>query len=119
VKDEKTRDDKILTMVCESVDQDVATLPPHIAERLRQGRLRALAQGERKRWHLPLPWLTVGGAATLSMLLLSVILWQGGSQPMAVQSSEDELEMVAAQDHLALYEDLEFYQWLAAGDGRR
>ena len=61
---------------------------------------------------------TAGGLTTVASHGVAVSLWFGGSRQNLPLRQPDEVEILTAQEHLELYEDLEFFRWLAAEDSR-
>ncbi len=88
--------------------------------RLRSFRMRAMDEAERRkgiRFIIP-RWLTAGGIATVCAMVVAVSIWFGTKQSLPTNHPED-LEILAAQEQLDLYKDLDFYTWLAAVDNDR
>ena len=104
----------LLTRIRTELDTGAADLPPRVTARLRDSRQQAVARWEKHPWLFACPrWATVGGLATAVTLLVAVSLWfQAPLRPQPVGTMED-LEIVSTQDGLDLFEDLEFFRWLA------
>lgn len=98
------------------LDESARDLSPDVVARLRQARVRALEARPRTFfWLLP-----ASGFAAASVAILAVALWffqPAKPVPMhgPLQGVED-LEILTAADNLELYDDLEFYHWLAETD---
>jgi hypothetical protein len=94
------------------LDESARDLDADILARLRQARDRALAAKPR-----PFFWLLpAGGLAAACVAVLAVALWwYQPSRPVAVQGLED-LEIISSPENLELFDDLEFYGWLAERD---
>lgn len=91
-------------------DLDAATL-----SRLNQARQAALQAARASK---PRPWLWPMALATACSLALAVAIWprvmpQPLSLPTAVAQPED-FTMLAGEEQLDLYEELDFYAWLDA-----
>ena len=84
-------------------------LDPDTLRRLRQARAAALGQADRK---APTRWMPWGGAALAASLALAVLLWQPWAGPPESPAALEDLELLAAEENLELYEELEFYLWL-------
>jgi hypothetical protein len=91
--------------------------------RLRDARRKAVeAAAERERGFFRIPnWARVGGVATAAAAVLVFMIWfETPRQDLPVKSADD-LEIVLnvdSADIMDLYEDLDFYEWLAgAGNG--
>jgi hypothetical protein len=82
--------------------------------------MRALDEAERRKgisYMIP-RWLTAGGIATVCAMVVAVSIWYGTRQSLPTNDPED-VEILAAQDQLDLYKDLDFYSWLASADNDR
>lgn len=101
-------------------------LDPAIGTRLQAARLHALAAahaGERRHFGSGARWLIPGGACAAAVLA-AVTLWQPmqTSQPAGTagttqsSDSDNELPPDAAQTDPVLYQNLDFYGWLASSD---
>jgi negative regulator of sigma E activity len=102
--------------VRELLDSDLARIPPQALQRLQTARRQALDGTVRPRmpWLAVPRWVTAGGLATMAVALLTVSLWV--VVPSRTGGNLDhELEKLDVQEQLELYEDLEFYRWLANG----
>jgi hypothetical protein len=86
--------------------------------RLRSIRLQAMEASRGKKGFFPVRrWITAGGFATVSVLIVAVSIWSiAYRQPVPGKHGED-VEILSAREHLELYEDLDFYRWLAAEKG--
>lgn len=91
------------------LDESVRDLGPGVERRLRQARYRALeAKSKPFRWLLP-----ASGFAAVSVAILAGALWLfQPSRPVPVQGVED-IEILSSGENLELFDDLEFYRWLA------
>lgn len=88
--------------------------------RLRLTRLKAVeAAGEHGRGFFRIPnWARIGGAATAAAAVLVFMIWFDTPKQDLPVKSPDEFEIVLNADNMDLYEDLDFYEWLAgAGNG--
>ena len=88
--------------------------------RLREVRRRAVeAAGERKRGVFRIPnWARAGAFATAVAAVMVFMIWVDTPRQELPVKSVDEFEMVLYADNMELYEDLDFYEWLAgAGNG--
>jgi len=108
------RDERLVAMVKEYLDAGVDTLDGRTTARLREARLKAMetAQGRRGWFHGP-RWVAVGGGTVAAAAVLAVGVWLSDSPRESAVATADDIEIVAAQDQMQLYEDLEFYRWLA------
>jgi len=102
----------LVTKIKDQLDQSVEKLDPGVVARLRSARYEARhSQPQRAPWLWP-----VSGLATACSAILVALLWWGAppeqASPKNVQIIED-VEVLLAADPLDLYEDIEFYGWLA------
>jgi len=98
----------------QALDASVANLPPQIARRLSLSRQQALAGTIRthRPWLAFPRWVTAGGLATAAVALLTVSLWVAVPRPQP-RALDEELDRVVNKEQVELYEDLEFFRWLA------
>jgi hypothetical protein len=112
---EKIKDQRFLNRAKEALNESVGNLDDPTLERLRDIRHRAVeAADERPGLMLRLPrWVKMGSLATAAAAVLVFSLWfTPPKHDLAVKNPED-FEIVLAKDHIDLYEDLDFYSWLA------
>lgn len=94
---------------------DTATLA-----RLREARAKAVeAAGERSRWLFRIPnWMRAGAFATAAAAVIVFAVWVDPPKQELPVKSLDEFEIVLYADNLDIYEDVDFYEWLAdVGNG--
>jgi ferric-dicitrate binding protein FerR (iron transport regulator) len=94
---------------------DAATLA-----RLREARAKAVeAAGERSRGFFRVPnWMRAGAFATAAAAVILFAVWMDPPKQELPVKSVDEFEIVLYADNLELYEDMDFYEWLAdVGNG--
>jgi hypothetical protein len=91
--------------------------------RLRDARVRAVeAEDARGRGFFRIPnWARIGGVATAAAAILVFMIWfETPKQDLPVKNADD-IEIVLnvdSADNIDLYEDLDFYEWLAGtGNG--
>jgi hypothetical protein len=93
------------------------------ASRLRDARRKAVeAAGEPGKGLLRIPgWARIGGVATAAAAVIVFMIWHDTPRQDLPLKSADDLEIVLnvdSADIMDLYEDLDFYEWLAgAGNG--
>ena len=90
------------------------------ALRLRDARVRAVeAADARERGFFRIPnWARVGGVATAAAAVLVFMIWFDTPKQDLPMKNADDVEIVLNVDNMDLYEDLDFYEWLAgAGNG--
>ncbi len=111
---EEDREKAFLERARALLDESEQDLDANILSRLRQARTRAL-QGEKRReprsWHwFPFP---AAGMATALVAILVAVFYITRSPVLEPHESMGDLEILASSDQLDLYEDLDFYDWLA------
>lgn len=110
---EHDREQELVARARAQLDRDVEALDETTRARLGAARLRALdAPGERRRFAVPGGLLAASAGA--AALLLVVSTWrQQARRDLAPGDDLDDVEILAAADDLELYDDLDFYRWLA------
>ncbi|GMQ97366.1 MAG: hypothetical protein BMS9Abin15_1081 [Gammaproteobacteria bacterium] len=108
-------DEDLIHGIRTSLDDSVHALDGQTQSRLRQARQRALDRldtGHR--------WRTIHtnrfiqtSLALVSVAAIAVMLVWSTPQPSPILIHADDLEMMTDIDGLELYENLEFYEWLA------
>ena len=115
----KASDEQLRHAARTMLDQATEKLDEVTALRLRRARLAALdhARPSRRPWFAIPRWVTAGGLTTAAVMVVAVSFWSGSREDMPVRQPE-EVAILTAQEQLELYEDLEFYRWLATDDSR-
>jgi hypothetical protein len=91
--------------------------------RLRDARVRAVeAADARGRGFFRIPnWARIGGVATAAAAILVFMIWFDTPKQDLPVKNADDIEIVLnvdSADNIDLYEDLDFYEWLAGtGNG--
>lgn len=111
-------DARLVTGIRQQLDQSCKALDGHTLSRLNRIRHTALEhKAARKSRALLLPF---GGFVTACVLVLSVTLFRPGAVPESAvpagASALEDIEILTSADSFDLYEDYEFYQWLAEND---
>ncbi len=113
-KNDRQLEEQVLTLL----DQDVQNLDRDILLRLASARKKALAgRGQTRRFRHVRSFRLWLPAAALSMAAAALMLFFAGHDPVTLpQMGPDPVEMdiMASQESLDLFEDLDFYLWLAA-----
>ncbi len=106
-------DNEFLAAAKSTLDTAARDLDTPILIRLRAVRGRALAASQRRRTLFVSPWL-VPGAAVSTALVMAVagLLWLSSTTNELNVTGEDS-DLIAADDNLDIYNDFEFYRWLA------
>ena len=98
-----------------ALDDSAEAIDGATLSRLRQARAQALAAGSvrqrssRRVW----TWVPAGGAALTSIGILSAILYLHTGGTPQKNGAGEELELALSGDSPDLYQELDFYQWLA------
>ena len=117
---ENDPDKVLLKQVTARLDEGVEHLDPIIQARLRENRQRAVAlAGEKHSWFFAVPrWVTASGLATAAVITVALSFWWSAPKPPTVtEKPVDEIEVMTAQGRLEMYQDLDFYRWLADSRG--
>jgi hypothetical protein len=96
-----------------TLEQSAAELDAATRSRLNRARQAALTEAGRWRRSTALLWpaaLAMASALAVAVVLVRQPETAAGALPVAVE----DFDVIAAQDSLELYEDLEFYAWLDA-----
>lgn len=96
-----------------TLEQSAGELDAATCSRLNRARQAALAEAGRGRRPLALLW--PAALAMASVLAVAVVLVrQPEPAAPALPVAAEDFDVIAAQDSLELYENLEFYAWLDA-----
>jgi len=91
------------------LEESAQDLNGEVERRLRQTRYRALEVRPRPfRWLVP-----ASGFAAVSVVALAISLWWAQPSRHAPVQNVEDLEILASGENLELFDDLEFYHWLA------
>jgi hypothetical protein len=84
-------------------------------QRLEHIRLAALSAAEKKhvRFLLPTRWVTVGAFAAAAMAVVAVFFWLRTSTGDFPNKHIEDFEIIASKEQIDLFDNLEFYRWLA------
>jgi hypothetical protein len=97
------------------LDESEQDLDANILSGLRRARTRAL-QGEERRetrlWHW-FPFPAAAGMVTALAAILVAVFYLTRPPVLEPHKSIGDLEILASSDYLDLYENLDFYAWLA------
>ncbi|WP_127477780.1 hypothetical protein [Sulfurivermis fontis] len=100
---------RLIAQVRAALDESVANLDAVTRSRLAQARARAQRpQRQRRYW-----WLPLGGAVLASLFAAMLWLGQPALLPGTAVDSATDFELLTASEDLELYQELDFYHWLA------
>jgi len=106
-----TDERQFVQRLSKALDAGQETLDPAIRRRLREARHTALEQlAPRRRFWQPVAAFAVAAS------LVAAVLWWPGSSTMLPAAAVQDVDVIASDDSLQLYEELEFYEWLAVAD---
>ena len=108
-------DDTVFISKLKSVlDRSAGALDTRTRARLQAARRAALAQAQTPRGLSPRWFVPVGAMATLAAVAALGLWWIPTAAPPSMGASVEEAELLFATDNLELYQNLDFYRWLAA-----
>lgn len=98
--------------VKQQLDLSLTTLDAMTQSQLSQARYKALAHAATKKFKLSLWFTGLASAAVVALLVITIMptIQIPNNQQLATGS---EWLLVSDIDEIELYQDLEFYQWLA------
>ncbi len=96
------------------LDRSVDALDASTRARLQAARRKALAHADVPRGFTPRWFVPVGAVAALAVVAALGLWWMPTAAPPPMAASVEEAELLYATDNLELYQNLEFYRWLAA-----
>jgi hypothetical protein len=107
---------EVVEIVRRVLDRSVTELDGGTVERLRRIRLAVIEEAApgKARWFAVHSWVTAGGIAAFVVLVVAVSLWVTVPRQNQMAGQMDDIEILTAQEHLDIYEDMEFYRWLAS-----
>jgi len=114
-------EEKILGMVKDFLDEEVANLDAGTQRRLEHARMAALEEAGESRWtsFLRRRWLMFGSFATAATAAAAVFMWLHASPGVLPAGPIEDFEIITSQERIDFYQDLDFYRWLAATEKDR
>jgi hypothetical protein len=114
--DEQEREKQFVEKVRGFLDDSAESLSSDIRLRLQESRIQALKAAEKRRvWFFPFPrWITVGGLATVTTVILTFFFWFTPPSPEVPTKQVEDFEILTSKEQMDFYKDLEFFRWLAA-----
>ncbi len=116
MKNSNENDQQLVDQVCENLDASIERIDAETRHRLVAAREKALAQ---RKPLLGFNWGTAAFASIFTAALAVLIVTTQlpiSSDNLLEEESIEAIELMAGQDTLDLYEELEFYAWLAEED---
>ncbi|MDH4274822.1 MAG: hypothetical protein OEW08_07270 [Gammaproteobacteria bacterium] len=114
-KDEHT-DAAFTQEVRAALDVQTAGIDAQTLTQLRRARARAMASLQPtglRAWARGRTWSALAVTATV---VLTVSIWPTTPPPRAIPHAMEDIELLAVDENIEFYEDLEFYTWLADED---
>ena len=100
----------------QALDQSSDTLDGKTLSRLRQARTKALESPYKPNYFSH--WGPVAAAASVSALAIGLWLYQPTQENHTMMANLEDLELLAAQEDIEFYEDLDFYLWLESQESQ-
>ena len=104
--------EKLVSQLSDALDDSVNRIDAETSQRIVAARKQALSNIPRK---FSMPKLFTAAATALSIFVAVIILNSQLNQPTLNEENE-AIELVATQETIELYEELEFYTWLVEED---
>ena len=111
-------DEQFLKKVKENLKVGAENIDEKILSRLRQIRHQALQSEKVKKkiFFSAFRWVQAGALSTLGVAITLLVIWLYRHQTTYSFKNPEDFEIVSSQDQMELYEDLDFYTWLATSD---
>lgn len=112
-------DEVLYKAVKSTLDDNMESLDDDVRQRLQQARRAAIRSATSTKGHTPKPTfhlnrMAAAGSFVVLALVTSVIVYtQWPAQDPSPLASIEDIPILTAPEELELYEELEFYQWLA------
>ena len=97
-------------IIKQELDDSLNSIDAATLSRVRQVRARALEKTEKKSYN----WFGIaGGAIATACVLMLVVMLSIKNEASVTPLTPEEIELISAMDEIEIYQDLEFYEWLA------
>ncbi len=107
------RENRFVREVASLLDKSAENLDEGTRRRLQAIRVEAVENpGRSRRFFLPLRWITAGALAS-ACGIFGLFFWLNTSPGDFPVSHAEDLEIITSNDHMDLYQNLDFYEWLA------
>ncbi len=108
------RENRFAAEVKSLLDRTAENLDERTCRRLQAIRAEALETPQKayRRFFLPLRWVTAGALAT-ACGVFGLFFWLNTSPGDLPVSHAEDLEIITSNDQMDLYQNLDFYEWLA------
>ena len=103
------------------LNEGAENLDRRTQQRLEHVRIEALKSVEEKRagFFTPLRWAMVGGFASATVAAVGLLFWLPTSPVVLPARHIEDLEIITSVEHIDLYQNLDFYRWLAIKENDR
>ncbi|MEM7402073.1 MAG: DUF3619 family protein [Pseudomonadota bacterium] len=105
-------DENVVSNVCDALDDSVNRIDAETSQRIVAARQAALAKTPKR---FSMPKIFAATATALSIFIAVIVVNTQLNQNLETESVE-AIELIASQDTIELYEELEFYTWLVEED---
>ena len=109
---ETEQDKRFLKQIKKTLDKGSSRLDPGIQSRLTQIRFKAM-ESKSKGWFPEWMYQPATKWASAACVLLLVVFYFGEPNKTHVGPGLEDIDLLTSTDVLELYEELEFYAWLA------
>ncbi len=104
------REKDLIDHIKRHLDESVEDIDAPTAARIAVARATALREGTKRRlvWYWP-----AVGVATAAAVLLAFMITFRSVPPQLTAEHQEELKVIASEQNMEFYENLDFYAWLA------
>ena len=111
-ENQNIKDENVVSQVCDALDDSVKRIDAETSQAITAARQAALAKTPKR---FSMPKLFAATATALSIFVAILLVNTQFNQNIETESVE-AMELIASQDTIELYEELEFYTWLVEED---
>jgi len=106
----------LVEKIRETLDKSVTELDSSTMERLRMIRMAAVDASvtEKRPWFAVPIWITAGGIAAVAVIIIALSLRISAPRQNLIAGQIEDIDILTSHEHLEIYEDMEFYRWLAS-----
>jgi hypothetical protein len=114
-------DEQFFNKVKHNLKVKAENLDEKVLFRLQQIRHRVLQdEKEKKKLFFPaVRWIQAGALSTLGVAITLLVIWLHSHQATVSFKNPEDFEILSSQDQMEMYEDLDFYTWLATSHSSR
>lgn len=111
-ENQNIKDENVVSQVRDALDDSVKRIDAETSQRITAARQAALAKAPKR---FSMPKFFAATATALSIFVAVLLVNTQLNQNLETESVE-AIELIASQDTIDLYEELEFYTWLVEED---